>query len=62
MEENRISIKNIGSGNPKKLKDFVFEAWKKLNAKGKIELGSIPYRDNEIMRFVPNIDLEYVVR
>ena len=62
MEENRISIKNIGSGNPKKLKDFVFETWKKLNAKGKIELGSIPYRDNEIMRFVPNIDLEYVVK
>ena len=62
MEENRISIKNIGSGNPKKLKDFVFEAWEKLNAKGKIELGSIPYRDNEIMRFVPNTDLEYVVR
>ena len=62
MIENRISIKNIGSGKPQRLKDFVFEAWERLNAKGKIELGSIPYRDNETMRFVPNIDLEYIVR
>ncbi len=62
MKENRISIKNIGSGKPKKLKEFVFETWNKFNAKGKIELGAIPYRKNEIMRYVPNIDMEYIVR
>ena len=62
MKENTISIKNVGSGNPKKLKDFVYEAWEGLNAKGSIILGSIPYRDNEVMRFVPNIDLDYRLR
>ena len=62
MKENTISIKNVGSGNPKKLKDFVYEAWEGLNAKGSIKLGSIPYRDNEVMRFVPNIDIDYRLR
>lgn len=62
MKENTISIKNVGSGNPKKLKDFVYEAWEGLNAKGSIILGSIPYRDNEVMRFVPNIDIDYRLR
>ena len=62
MKENTISIKNVGSGNPKKLKDFVYEAWEGLNAKGSIILGAIPYRDNEVMRFVPNIDIDYRLR
>ena len=62
LNEKRISIKNIGSGNPKKLKDFVFEAWEKLNAKGKIELGAIPYRENEVMRYVPELNKEFCIR
>ena len=62
LNEKRISIKNIGSGNPKKLKDFVFEAWEKLNAKGKIELGAIPYREKEVMRYVPELNKEFFIR
>ena len=61
IKEKRISIKNIGSGRPRKLKDFVFEAWEGLNAKGKIELGAIPYRHNEVMRYVPEIDREFII-
>ena len=62
MRGKSIIIKNIGSGVPLKLKDFVYEAWSNLNAKGNIELGAIPYRKNEIMRYVPDINSEYIVR
>ena len=62
IKEKSIIIKNIGSGIPVKLKDFVSEAWDKLHAKGKIELGSIPYRKNEIMRYVPDTKSEYILR
>ena len=62
MIQERISIKNIGSGKPKKLKDFVLEVWEQFEAKGKIELGAIAYRNNEVMRYVPNIHEEYIIR
>lgn len=48
-------IDNVGTGNPTTLRDFAEKGWKKLHAKGKIKFGEIPYRDNEIMRFVPLI-------
>ena len=59
---NQILIKNIGSGKPKKLCDFVKEEWMKLNAKGQIELGYLPYRENEVMRYVPDIVNEYRIK
>lgn len=62
MNEDGIIVKNIGSGKPLKLKDFVYKAWSSLNAKGKIQLGAIPYRKNEIMRYVPDINSEYIIK
>mgnify|MGYP001204144690 CR=1 FL=1 len=62
VKNNKILIKNIGSGKPRKLSDFVLEAWKKFDAKGKIEFGYFPYRQNEVMRFVPDTVNEYIVR
>jgi nucleoside-diphosphate-sugar epimerase len=46
---------NIGSGNPKSIREFAEFWWKEWNAKGKLLFGEIPYRENEIMRFVPKI-------
>lgn len=61
LEKEKIIIKNLGSGNPKKLKEFVYECWEKLNAKGELEFGEIPYRENEVMRYVPDIEREYLI-
>mgnify|MGYP006097870083 CR=1 FL=1 len=30
--------------------------WNKWEAKGKLKVGSVPYRENEIMRFVPEVE------
>jgi hypothetical protein len=50
-----FTIKNVGSGSPVSMKEFALEQWALLGAKGNLKLGSIPYRKNEIMRFVPSL-------
>ena len=59
---NRLTIRNIGSGKPTKLRDFASNLWEELEGKGNILFGEVPYRDNEIMRYVPNIELEYTIK
>lgn len=46
---------NIGTGKPQSLKEFAEYWWQKLNAKGELLFGEVPYRENEVMRFVPKI-------
>ena len=48
--------KNIGTNNPQSIKQFAMYWWKKWGAKGKLNFGKIPYRNNEVMRFTPLID------
>lgn len=43
---------NIGSGNPQTLREFAEHWWKGWNASGKLLIGAIPYRKNEVMRYV----------
>ena len=59
---NRLTIRNIGSGKPTKLRDFASNVWEELEGKGNILFGEVPYRENEIMRYVPNIELEYIIK
>lgn len=53
----KLLIKNIGSGNKKTLKHFATELWSKYSAKGRINFGKLPYRENEVMQYIPNIDI-----
>ncbi|MCP5536764.1 MAG: NAD-dependent epimerase/dehydratase family protein [Akkermansiaceae bacterium] len=48
-------IENIGTGNPKTLAEFAQSEWKKFGGGGKLILGALPQRKNEVMRFVPKI-------
>ena len=48
-------ILNIGSGKPQTVLAFSEYWWKQWNAKGKLQVRAIPYRDNEVMRYVPEI-------
>ncbi len=49
------SIHNLGTGNSQSLLKFAEMWWKIFGAKGKIIPGAIPYRKNEVMRYVPKI-------
>ena len=48
-------IHNLGTGRPMSLKRFAEKEWKRFGAKGRLKFGEIPYRDNEVMRYVPLI-------
>lgn len=48
-------ILNVGSGEPISLRSFCEHWWAKWKAKGTLKLGAIPYREHEVMRFVPEI-------
>ena len=50
-------VSNLGSGQIQSLRDFAEYWWKHWNAKGKLLLGANPYRQNEIMRLVPELDV-----
>lgn len=46
-------VKNLGTGKPETLRRFAERHWKAFNAKGKLVTGAVPYRKNEVMRYVP---------
>ena len=48
-------FQNVGTGRPKTLKDFAEYWWKKWEAKGKLKIGALKYRKNEVMRYVLKI-------
>lgn len=49
-------VLNIGSGKPITILEFCEFWWKYWGAKGNLLPGSITYRNNEVMRYVPYID------
>jgi len=46
---------NVGSGIPVSIREFALYWWNTWQAKGKLQIGALPYRPNECMRFVPEI-------
>jgi len=51
-------IKNVGTGKPQSILEFSKFWWDHFEAKGKLLIGAIDYRENEVMRYVPQIDDE----
>ncbi|HSY74973.1 MAG TPA: NAD-dependent epimerase/dehydratase family protein [Dongiaceae bacterium] len=50
-------IENVGTGEPQTLRAFAEFWWRQWNAKGKLKIGDVPYRVNEVMRYVPQLSL-----
>jgi UDP-glucose 4-epimerase len=50
-----VAVKNIGTGRPQSIRDFTEHWWKQWHAKGNLLVGSLPYRDGEVMRYVPEV-------
>jgi len=49
-------IKNVGTGKPCSIFQFAQYWWNHWQAKGELKVAAIPYRDREIMRYVPEIN------
>jgi len=50
-----VSVINLGSGQPKTIRDFSEYWWSKWQGKGKLLLGAIAYREGEVLRYVPKV-------
>ena len=55
VSKGQIHQENIGSGTPRSLRVFAEEWWSYWGATGSLLFGETPYRDNEVMRYVPAI-------
>jgi nucleoside-diphosphate-sugar epimerase len=55
LEPGQPKIENLGTGQPQSLRAFAEHWWKVWNAKGKLLPGALPYRNHEVMRYVPLI-------
>ena len=57
LEPGKAEFHNIGSGSPTTLLAFAQEWWRRWNAKGRLLPGALPYRQDEVMRYVPELTL-----
>ena len=48
-------IENVGTGVAFTLREFAQHWWKTWGARGKLLPGAVPYRENEVMRYVPEL-------
>jgi nucleoside-diphosphate-sugar epimerase len=51
----RPEIRNLGTGQPQALGEFADLWWRQWGAKGRLRVGELPYRPNEVMRYVPKL-------
>ena len=56
ISSKQFVVENLGSGKPQSVKDFVSDIWMKTGAKGNLVFGAKPYRQGEVMRYVPEIN------
>lgn len=58
QEAGEPLIINAGSGHPSTIRNFAEHWWTHWNASGKLLVGALPYRKNEVMRYVPEINFD----
>ncbi|WCM88962.1 NAD-dependent epimerase/dehydratase family protein [Acidovorax sp. NCPPB 3576] len=54
-------VRNVGSGVPVSMKAFAEHWWSVWNAPGRLLVGALPYRPNELMRCVPRPGVDLLV-
>lgn len=50
-------VENIGTGRPTSVRGFSEEWWARWGARGRLLVGALPYRTDEVMRYVPNVKI-----
>lgn len=56
LEPGRPMLRNLGTGRPQTLAAFASAWWANFGGSGRLLLGRVPYRRDEVMRYVPLID------
>jgi len=56
VPQGQVSIKNLGTARSQTLIKFCKHWWTRWDATGTILPGTVPYRPNEVMRYVPKIN------
>jgi nucleoside-diphosphate-sugar epimerase len=56
VKKGKPESAHVGTGNPQTIREFAELYWKKWSAKGTLNFGRKPYRENEVMRLVPLIE------
>ena len=51
----RPQVLNAGTGKPQTIREFAETWWTHWRAPGKLLAGALPYRDGEVMRYVPEV-------
>ena len=49
-------VGNVGTGKPQTLREFAEYWWRAWGAAGRLLVGEVPYRDDEVMRYVPALE------
>ena len=60
LKPGRPYVSNVASGNPQMIKDFCHCEWNKYSKGGSLNVGALPYRPSEVMRFVPSMESQYL--
>lgn len=55
LQPGQPRLVNLGTGQPQSLLAFARDEWEKMQAQGSLRPGVVPYRDNEVMRYVPDV-------
>lgn len=55
VRPGRPVVENVGSGVPVVLAEWAQHWWRHFGAKGKLRVGALLYRENEVMRYVPAV-------
>ena len=56
---NSPRIYNLGTGRPQSLKEFALYCWSHFKSSASINFGALPYRLNEVFRYVPDVNLPF---
>jgi nucleoside-diphosphate-sugar epimerase len=49
----RAKVENVGTGRPQTIREFAEQWWRHWEATGRLLFGALPYRAEEVMRYVP---------
>lgn len=55
LKPGEAKVENLGTGQPQTVRAFAEHWWKAWHAKGSLLIGQLPYRENDVMRYVPKI-------
>jgi len=55
VESGLPRIRNLGAGRPQSVRQFAEQWWREFGARGKLLFGALPYRGDEVMRYVAQV-------